>query len=298
MDALEIAEFLRQEGICFELVGNEREPITGYSSLYRCKPGTVVWARDRVTFLGRNNKTPETFSLLITSYDNTETDGIRAKLMTDDPRNVFFRIVDHFWGSEQEFGISPHAIIQPGARIGENVTIGAGCVISSRTTIGDRSRLGCNVVTRGAVKIGEDCHIQSGVILGEDGMALVKDNAFHEPIPHYGGVEIGDRVYIGANSCICRGTIEDTVLGDDVKVDQLCHVAHNCVVEERALLMAGTILLGGVEIGADSKINSALVKEQKTMGDNVTVSHGAVVTRKLPSNVVVQGSPMTIVNKG
>lgn len=297
MKIRDITDYLGSISVPFVLVGNPEQEIIGYSSLYRCKPGTVVWARDRTTFLGRNNKFPETFTLLITSYDNTEEEGIVAKIMTDDPRNVFFRIIDRFWSIPPQQGISPRAIIHPGAVIGQDVTIGDGCVISEYTIIGDRTSLGCNVVTRGPVKIGADCRIQSGVVLGEDGMALVKDNCFHQPIPHYGGVDIGDRVYIGANTCVCRGTIEDTVLCDDVKVDQLCHIAHNCVLEERTLLMAGTILLGGVEIGKDAKIYSALVKEQKTMGDDVFVAHGTVVTRKLPDGAAVQGNPMMLVKR-
>lgn len=297
MTVSDITSLLTEKGVSFVLEGNANEQITGYSSLYRCKPGTIVWARDRATFLARNNKEPEVFSLLITSYDNTETEGIKAKLKTEDPRNVFFMVIDHFWGNIQPIGISPNAVIHPGAKLGKNVSVGDGCIISDRTVIGDGTRLGARVVTIGTVKIGADCHIQSGVVIGEDGMALVKDDCFVKPIPHYGGVEIGDRVYIGANTCICRGTIEDTVLCDDVKVDQLCHIAHNCVLEERTLLMAGSILLGGVEVGKDVKINSALVKEQKTMGDGVVVAHGTVVTRKLPDNVVVQGNPMTIIKQ-
>lgn len=297
MEVLDIAAFLREKHIPFELTGNAHEPITGYSSLYRCKPGTLVWARDRATFLGRGNPEPEVFSLLITSYDNTETDGILSKIMTDDPRSAFFQIVDHFWGTEPERGIASTAVIKTGAKLGEDVTVGDGCIISDKTIIGDGTTLGRHVVTIGRVSIGAGCHIQSGVVIGEDGMALVKDNDFLQPIPHYGGVTIGDRVYIGANTCICRGTIEDTVLCDDVKVDQLCHIAHNCVVEEGALLMAGTLLLGGVVIGKGTKVNSALVKEQKVIGDNVLIAHGAVVTRKLPGNVLVRGAPMTVIDR-
>lgn len=297
MKVKDIADFLKSIQVPFELIGDEQQQINGYSSLYRCKPETIVWARDYATFLGRNNKAPEQFALLITSFDNIETNGISAKLMTEDPRNVFFRIIDHFWGKPDVRGISPMAIIHPKAKLGENVSIGDGCVISEGTQIGDNTVLGARVVTIGFVKIGSDCHIQSGVIIGEDGMALVKDDCFVKPIPHYGGVEIGNRVYIGANTCICRGTIENTILCDDVKVDQLCHIAHNCVIEERTLLLAGTILLGGVEIGKDVKINSALVKEQKTVGNGAVVAHGTVVTRKLTDGVTVQGNPMTIIKK-
>lgn len=288
MTVFEVAEFLQANHVAFELTGNKNVKISGYSSLYRCKPETIVWARDRATFLGRDTDGKEIFSLLITSYDNEETDGILAKIMTADPRETFFLIVDHFWGEEKSRGVSDSAIVKTGAQLGNNVSIGDGCIISGKTSIGEGSTLGCHVVTLGRVNIGENCHIQSGVIIGEDGMALVKDNNFLQPIPHYGGVTIGNRVYIGANTCICRGTIEDTILCDDVKVDQLCHIAQNCIVENGTLLMAGTRLLGAVEVGKNSKLYSVIVKEQKKIGDNVFVSHGSTVMKKLPDNTVVR----------
>jgi UDP-3-O-[3-hydroxymyristoyl] glucosamine N-acyltransferase len=297
MEAQDITRYLDKIGISYRFVGDKHAVINGYSSLYRCRPDTIVWARDRSTFLGRNNREPESFSLLLTSFDNDETDGICAKIMMNDPREAFFKIIDHFWPSEKASGISATAVIHDGACLEEGVIVGDGCVISGRTTIGSGTRLGCRVVTIGSVKIGKNCTIQSGVVIGEDGMALVKDNQFTQPIPHYGGVEIGDRVYVGANSCICRGTIEDTLIKDDVKIDALCQISHNCVVDERTRLMAGTILLGGVEVGKDTVINSALIKDQKTIGDRVIISHGAVVSRKLPDDVMVPTNPMTVLDR-
>ena len=297
MKIADIISFLRDNDVDFNFFGNADEEIRGYSSLYRYKAGTFVWARDLATFLGRDTPEKELFTLLITSYDNLETENILAKIMTKNPRSVFFLLVDHFWKETKECGIASSAIVKTGAELGKNVTIGDGCIISGKTKIGDGTTLGCHVVTIGKVIIGSNCHIQSGVVIGEDGMALVKDNFFYQPIPHYGGVTIGDRVYIGANSCICRGTIEDTVLGDDVKMDQLCQVAHNTVVGDGTVMMAGTLLHGGVVIGEGSKLNSAIVKEQKVLGKNVVVGHGVAVTKRLPDNVIAQGNPISVVNR-
>ena len=280
----------------FELIGDPEASLSGYSSLYHYKPGTFAWARDLTTFRARPEDAGE-ITLLITNGDSRELEGCRTKLITADPRSVFFAIIDHFWGVPQKQGISSQAMIDPEAKIGKNVTIGAGCVISAGTVIEEGSVLGSHVVTIGRVEIGRNCHIQSGVVIGEDGMALVKDDGNRRPIPHYGGVVIGDRVYIGANTCICRGTVEDTILKDDVKVDKLCHIAHNCILEERVLLLAGTVLLSSVEVGADSRIHSALIKEQRDIGSNVLVSHGTVVTHKLEDNVIAQGNPMTVVKR-
>lgn len=291
-----IIQYLNQIKVSFDLIGDADREITGYSSLYHYKANTFAWARDLVTFQGRPENT-QSIELLITSYDNPGLDGCQVKIMTADPRGVFFALIDHFWGVPVENGISPHAIIDPQAVIGENVTIGAGSVISAGTRIGAGTVLGCHVVTLGRVEIGVDCQIQSGVVIGEDGMALVKDDGNRRPIRHYGGVVVGDRVYIGANTCICRGTIEDTILEDDAKIDKLCHIAHNCMLGARTLLMAGTVLLSSVEVGHDTRIYSALIKEQRDVGDNVLIAHGTVVTQKLEDDVFAQGNPMTVVKR-
>jgi len=297
MKVLDVVYYLTQRKIGLDILGDIQVELTGYSSLYHYKPGTFAWARDKATFEARPSGMCDKIALLITSYDNPGLEYCDAKILTDDPRSVFFAIIDHFWGVPVNKGISDRAVIEPDAVVGQDVSIGAGCVISAGTRIGARSVLGCNVVTMGRVEIGEDCHIQSGVIIGEDGMALVKDDGNRKPIPHYGGVIIGDRVYIGANTCICRGTVEDTILENDVKVDKLCHIAHNCMIGERTLLMAGTVLLSSVEVGKDTRINSALIKEQRDIGSNVLISHGTVVTQKLDDGVLAQGNPMSIVKR-
>ena len=77
----------------------------------------------------------------------------------------------------------------------------------------------------------------------------------------------------------------------------MCHIAHNCILEGRVLLMAGTVLLSSVEVGKDTRINSALIKEQRDIGSNVLISHGTVVTQKLDDGVLAQGNPMSIVRR-
>lgn len=293
----QIKQFLEEARISFSIEGSSNVELTGYSSLYRYKPGTFAWARDKATFARRPADINGPIALLITNYDNPGLEDCQTKILTEDPRATFFAIVDHFWGVPVKKGISERAIIEPGAGIGDDVSVGAGSVISSGTKIGARSVLGYNVVTIGRVEIGSDCNIQSGVIIGEDGMALVKDDDNRKPIPHYGGVVIGDRVYIGANTCICRGTVEDTILENDVKLDKLCHIAHNCVLGERTLLMAGTVLLSSVEVGKDTYINSAIIKEQRDVGNNVLIAHGTVVTKKLEDGMLAIGNPMSIVKR-
>ena len=293
----QIIDLLAESGIHFSFLGDIDAVIVGYSSLYHYKPNTFAWARDRATFESRPSDMNDRIALLITSFDNPGLEQCDAKIMTEDPRAVFFSVIDHFWGVPVKQGISERAMIESGAVIADNVTIGPGCVISSGTTIGTGCVLGANVVTIGRVEIGNDCHIQSGVVIGEDGMALVKDDGNRRPIPHYGGVVIGNRVYIGANTCICRGTVEDTIILDDVKLDKLCHIAHNCILGERALLMAGTVLLSSVEVGKDTRIHSAIIKEQRDVGCNVLIAHGTVVTQKLDDGVLAQGNPMNIVRR-
>jgi UDP-3-O-[3-hydroxymyristoyl] glucosamine N-acyltransferase len=111
-------------------------------------------------------------------------------------------------------------------------------------------------------------------------------------VPDYGGVSIGNRVEIGANTCVDRGTLNDTILEDDVKIDNLVHIAHNAIIKKRAYIIAGSIIQGSVTICEDAYIApGAIIMNQKTVGRNSLIGMGAVVNKDVTENIVVTGYP-------
>ena len=187
-------------------------------------------------------------------------------IFSQNPKLSFSKIVDLLYPeskSDKNYQrLTNGALIESGAEIGENTSIGANCVISS------------------CVKIGNNCTVGSGSILGEEGFGYQFDEN-HKPVKirHIGGVSIGDDVEIGNNCCIDRGMLDDTSIGNSVKIDNLVHIAHNCFIDDGSIITACAELSGGVHVekGAWIAPNSSVL-QRVTIGKNATVGIGASVT--------------------
>ena len=292
MSAEKILSFLEQSAVPYEKTGDASVQVSGFSSIYHYKPGTLSWLRKPETLASEEFTYSGKIQCLITGADAPDLDIALCQIKVADPRAVFFSVVDAFWGQLSNKGISEHCCIEDGAKIGLGTEVGAFSHISSEATIGSNCRIGSNVTIRGKVHIGDRCVIQSGAVIGEDGFAYTKDDAGQlHFVKHYGGVWIGDDVSIGANACVCRGTIDDTVIMDMAKVDNLCHIAHNVVLEERVEVIAGAVIMGSVHVGAGSWIATSAIRDQRKIGKNCVVGMGAVVVRDVPSGTTVVGNP-------
>lgn len=290
MKVNEIITYLQGNDIAFIAMGDSEQTVNYFSSIYNYKPETVSWLRKPET-LDEIEK-PAAINCLITGMDAPEISLAQCQIKVEDPRAVFFRIVDVFWGEQTTGGISPQACVEQGAVIGENTQIGAFTMISAQTEIGRDCRIGNNVTIRGKVRIGDRCVIQSGAVIGEDGFAHTKDgNGDLVFVKHYGGVWMGNDVSVGANACICRGTIDDTILHDMVKVDNLCHIAHNVVLEKRVQVIAGAVVMGSVHVGQDSWVATSMIRDQRKVGAGSVIGMGAVVVKDVADGTTVAGNP-------
>lgn len=285
-------DVLKKHNISYDFIGDSGDFVEGFSSIYQYKLGTMTWIRNMDNFHRANINNTSTIQLIITPKDVSEVNFFRNQIIVDDPRMAFFIIVEDIFGESIQPGIGKNTEIMQGAIIGKNVSIGTNCVISSQTIIGDNCIIGDRVVLKGRVVIGESCIIQSGAIIGEDGYAFLHDSSNNlRQIPHYGGVSIGNHVRIGSNTCVVRGTIDDTTIHNYVKIDNLCHIAHNVIVGENTQIIALTIIMGSVRVGKYCWISTSMIRDQVTIGDNVTVGLGAVVTKDVPDNWTVIGNP-------
>ena len=152
------------------------------------------------------------------------------------------------------------------------------------------------------VKWGEDCYFKPGSVIGTAGFGF-ESNEAGVPIfrPHIGGVRIGNNVQVGANSIVQRGTIDDTIIGDNVKIDDSVHFGHNCIVGENTIIAAGTVICGTVTIGKNCWIGAnSTIMQHITIGDNVTIGVGANVVKSVPDNMVMAGfkaQPIKVMRK-
>jgi UDP-3-O-[3-hydroxymyristoyl] glucosamine N-acyltransferase len=177
--------------------------------------------------------------------------------------------------------------IAPDAIVSSTAVIGYGVKIGSRSYIGE------NVVIADGVSIGADCYIKSNTVVGEQGFGFERDSdGSPVRILHLGGVTIGDRVEIGSLNTVCRGTIGDTIIENDVKIDDHVHIAHNCHVRRGALITACVELSGGVDVGEYSWIgpNSSIL-QKISLGDNSFISIASNVVRDVAENTSVGGNP-------
>ncbi|HDZ38129.1 MAG TPA: UDP-3-O-(3-hydroxymyristoyl)glucosamine N-acyltransferase [Marinobacter sp.] len=146
--------------------------------------------------------------------------------------------------------IGPGAVIEADVVIGEQVVIGPGCVIGARTRIGAGSVFRPRVTLAHDVVIGQRCHILSGAVIGSDGFGFASERGEWHRIAQLGRVILGDDVEVGANTTIDRGALDDTVIGNGVKLDNLIQIAHNVRIGDHSAMAAMVGIAGSTRIGS------------------------------------------------
>jgi len=146
--------------------------------------------------------------------------------------------------------IGPNAVIEADVVVGEQVVIGAGSVIGARTSIGSGSIVRPRVTLAHDVVIGQRCHILSGAVIGSDGFGFANEKGQWHRIAQLGRVILGDDVEVGANTTIDRGALDDTVIGNGVKLDNLIQIAHNVRIGDHSAMAAMVGIAGSTKIGS------------------------------------------------
>lgn len=246
-------------------------------------------------------------------------------LPTDLPKNVSLfstknikltmtQVLPLFDKSLRKFhkGIHQTAIISTQSFIGKNVNIGAHCFVGKNVNIGDGASIGPNCTLEDDVIIGEGtilhshvfvghscvigqrCDIQAHTTIGSDGFGFYTDNQYkHYKVPQIGNVVIGDHVEIGASCCVDRATIDSTTIGSGSKLDNLCHIAHNCTVGENSLIAAGFFVAGSTHLGKRFTTGgNTVVSTQLFVADGVTLAGRSTVTNDIREGGQYGGYPL------
>jgi UDP-3-O-[3-hydroxymyristoyl] glucosamine N-acyltransferase len=186
--------------------------------------------------------------------------------------------------------IGPNVVIEAGASIGSGVRLSANVVVGQNTSIGDGTIIYPNVVVYHGCSIGARNIIHSGTVIGSDGFGFAKDNGQWIKIAQLGGVVIGDDVEIGSNCSIDRGAIEDTVIGNSVKIDNLVQIAHNVQIGDGTAIAGCVGIAGSAIIGKNCAFGgSAGVLGHLEICDNVTVSSMSLVTKSIKKSGFYSG---------
>lgn len=246
------------------------------------------------------------------------------------PRLAMMKLLHMFYTEpETQVGVHAKALVDESAKLGKNVSIGPNVVISKNVEIGDNTKIMANSYIGGGAKIGNDCFFHAnvnigdrvqvgnkvilhhGVCLGADGFsfvtespdnieqarkegAITEENINHKifKIPSIGSVIISDNVEIGANSTIDRGTIEDTVIGEDTKIDDQVMIGHNCKVGKGCMIVSQVGIAGSCIIGDRVVIaGQAGLADHISIGNDSIISAKAGVTKSFPEKSIVVGAP-------
>jgi acyl-[acyl carrier protein]--UDP-N-acetylglucosamine O-acyltransferase len=182
--------------------------------------------------------------------------------------------------------------IDPSAKIANSAIIESGVAIAAGTEID------AGAIIKADTRIGSNCKIGANTVIGHCGFGYERDE---KGVPlefiHLGGVRIGDNVHIGANCCVDRGSINDTILEDEVKIDNLVQIAHNCQIGSGTMIAAGATLGGSAKVGIKCWISlSACLKNGIIIEDEAFVGMGAVVVSRVRKGITVFGNPARRVN--
>ncbi|WP_051199427.1 hypothetical protein [Butyrivibrio fibrisolvens] len=294
-----LLQWLSGKNVAYKYSGDSEACVEGFSSLGKYKPNTITWiknASNYISFLGEGG---EIESITCAVVEKGLETNIQNAIVVDNSKDVFFSILREFWGEKRkEVSIGEGTVVTENVKIEDGVSIGCNCSIVGDVVIGEGTTIEHNVVIQGKVRIGKRCYIQSESVIGISGFGYSLDSVTNKKvmIQHFGGVMIGNDVFIGSHVNIARGTIDDTVIGNDVKIAPSTHIGHNsCIGEDTTIICS--VLYGSVKIGKESYVTATIVGNQKEIGGNTVVGMGSVVTKSIESGVVAYGIPAVVRRK-
>jgi len=205
------------------------------------------------------------------------------RIVCDAPYAYFAKVSQLFNPvATQAPGVHASAVVSEQAVLGKRVSIGAGCVVGEGVTIGDDSCLYPRVVVYPGCSLGRRVIVHAGAVIGADGFGIAQEDGRWVKIPQIGAVRIGDDVEIGANTTIDRGALDDTVLEEGVKLDNLVQIAHNVRVGAHTAIAGCAGVAGSADIGRHCTIGgAAVILGHLRIVDHVHVSAGTLISRSI-----------------
>lgn len=290
-----LGELARQLGLALE--GDETRPISGLADL-------VDAEEDQLSFLSnpryQQHLADTKAGAVILSPDHRQ--AFHGDVLLSDNPYVSYAHASALLDKRfvMASGIHPSATIDSTAIIASDASIGANCVIDANVTVDEGVRIGpgsivgagcrigvgtvlrANVTLYDDIYVGSDCHIHSGVVIGSDGFGYARGQTGWVRIHQLGKVILGERVEIGANSCIDRGALGDTVIGDGVIIDNLVHIAHNVEIGENTAIAANVAIAGSTIVGSNCTIAGAVgIIGHLDIVDGVHITALSLVTRSI-----------------
>lgn len=286
------------QGLPVTIQGNDQILISGIGTIEEAQSGQIAFLANPL--YKRFLQTTQASAIILAPDEASDyTKG--TAVITSNPYFIYAKIAAYFSNAVSSMqGIHPTAVIGADCRIDPTASIGPHCVIGDRvkidnhavvgpgTTIGSDSSLGANthidakVSIYHQVRIGERCRIMAGAVIGSDGFGFANQSGAWHKVPQLGGVLIGDEVDVGANTTIDRGAVQDTVIGNGVKLDNLIQVGHNVKIGDHTIIAGCAAISGSTTIGKYCMIGGAsCFAGHITIADKVIITGMTAVTKSI-----------------
>ncbi len=282
--------------------------LRGCNTLARAKPDEVAFLANRKY---RQQLATTRAGLVLVARNEDVGDIAPPLLRVDDPYLAFARIQRHLFPNSSVRGVrDPSAVIDPSADIAADVDVAARAIIDADVTIGVGSAIGAGCVVEHGARIGANCRLHSGVVvahdcqlgdgvvlqagavIGSDGFGYAWDGCDHLKIPQTGRVVLEDGVEVGANSCIDRGALGDTVIGAGSKIDNLVQIGHNVTIGARSIVVSQVGISGSTAIGRGCQLGGQVgIAGHLKIGDGVRIAAKSGVIGDLEAGKTYAGIP-------
>ncbi|MCA9436352.1 MAG: UDP-3-O-(3-hydroxymyristoyl)glucosamine N-acyltransferase, partial [Candidatus Omnitrophica bacterium] len=278
--------------------------VDGVNTAGTAEPGDIVWAetKEAIESLATSGAAA---AIVPIKVQETPIPAIRHPL----PKLVFGMLLQEFVptneGDPETAEIHPEAHVDPSARICGGAKVGKGSVIKAGAVIGKEARVGANCiigynsVIEWKCELGDRVIVHNGTIIGTDGFGYVQKPCDDDPgtfeslkIPHAGIVIVEDDVEIGANTCIDRGAVRDTMIGEGTKIDNLVQIAHNCEIGRHNIIISLVGISGTSKTGKNVILAGQTgIADHTTIGDGAILMAGTKVAGEVPPQAKVMGYP-------
>ena len=268
------------------IVGNIKDHcVSRLSSLDDADENSLIWISPQKKNIAEIiTKTPARVIICPECADISAA-GSKCFIVSPNPKVAFLRILNELYGEKIKWGIEKSAIINPESKI------------SRETYIGPNSYVGCSSIEDGAilygnnyiydnVAIGKNVIIQAGAVIGADGLGhILNENGVYENFKHIGKVIIEDGVEVGVNSHICKGTLFNTIIGKNTKIDTHVQIGHNAVIGENVIITSHAIIGGSSKVGNGTYIGlGAVIIDNVVIGSNAHIGPGAIIISNVADN--------------
>jgi len=278
----------------FNILGNQEFTFNNVSTYENAEIFSVIWLGNKITnqeYIINSTKASLVICANTVNIQNIDLLN-KSVILSENPRMDFIKISSLLSGKHPFSGIAESVKLLGHNSVSKTANIAPGCVVIN-SIIGDDVYIYPNCTISNAV-IFDNVTIACGTQIGCDGFGYERNTSTGEFIkfPHFGKVIIHKNVDIGANTCIDRGSINDTIIGANTKIDNLVHIAHNVKIGENCAIIAHAMIGGSTIIKDNVWISpSSVIRDGIEIGENSLVGMGSVVTKNIPPNEIWLGNP-------